>query len=224
MPRIARTDVREEIYHTLNRANARVRIFDNDQDYHIFESILAEAVEKFDMELLAYCIMPNHWHLVLYPKRNGELARFMGWLSNTHTRRWHASKGTIGEGHLYQGRYKSFICQKENYFLTLVRYVERNAKKANLCRLAEEWQWSSLYRREKRSTEQKEILSKWPIDVPNNYLLLVNQDQGLNEEKTIEGSIVKGNPYGDIDWVKKVVKDFGLEQTLRGVGRPRNGG
>ena len=224
MPRITRIDIGGEIYHILNRANARVQIFDNDQDYQIFESILAQAVEKFDMRLLAYCIMPNHWHLVLCPKRDGELARFMGWLSNTHTRRWHASKSTIGEGHLYQGRYKSFICQKDDYFLTLVRYVERNAKKADLRRLAEDWQWSSLYRREKGSAEQKNILSEWPIDIPNDYLLLVNQDQDINEEETIESSIVKSNPYGDIDWVKKVVKDFGLEQTLRRVGRPINGG
>ncbi len=123
-----------------------------------------------------------------------------------------------------KGRYKSFICQKDDYFFNLVRYVESNAKKANLCRFAEDWQWSSIYRREKGSTKQKEILSKWPIDIPNDYLSLVNQYQDINEEKIIENSIAKSNPYGDIDWVKKVVKDFGLEQTLRRVGRPKNGG
>lgn len=78
MPRITRTDVGEEVYHILNRANARVQIFDNDKDYQVFESILKEAVEKFDMRLLSYCVMPNHWHLVLYPKKDGDLARKMG--------------------------------------------------------------------------------------------------------------------------------------------------
>lgn len=224
MPRITRTDVGEEIYHILNRANARVQIFDNDEDYQLFEVILEEAIEKFDMRLLAYCIMPNHWHLILYPKQDGDLARFMGWLSNTHTRRWHANKGTIGQGHLYQGRYKSFICQKDNHFLALVRYVERNAKKANLCRLAQNWKWSSIHRREKRSINQKKILSKWPVDIPKNYLSLVNQIQDINEEDVIERSIVKGNPYGNIGWVGKAIKKFGLEQTLRDVGRPKNGG
>lgn len=224
MPRITRTDIGEEIYHVLNRSNARAQIFDNDQDYRIFESILAQAVEKFDMRLLAYCVMPNHWHLVVCPKQDGDLSKFMGWLSNTHTRRWHASKKTIGEGHLYQGRYKSFLCQKDNYFLTLVRYVERNAKKANLCQFAQDWPWSSLRRREKGSPEQKNILSSWPINIPSNYLLSVNQDQNTNEENTIENSILKSNPYGNTDWVEKVVKDFGLEQTLRRIGRPKNGG
>jgi len=84
------------------------------------------------MRLLAYCIMPNHWHLILYPRNSGGLAQFMGWLTNTYTRRWHTKNGTVGQGHLYQGRYKSFLCQDDNHFLTLVKYVERNAKKADL--------------------------------------------------------------------------------------------
>jgi putative transposase len=215
MPRITRTDVGEEVYHVLNRANARVQIFDNDEDYQIFESILKDAVEKFDMRLLAYCMMPNHWHLVIQPKKDGDMSKFIGWITNTHTRRWHTNKGTIGEEHLYQGRYKSFICQKDDYFLTLVRYVERNAKKANLCRLAEDWQWSSIYRREKGSAKQKEILSEWPIDIPKNYLLLANQDQNINEEEVIENSITKGNPYGNIDWVKRVVKVSKLDKKIK---------
>lgn len=211
MPRTTRTDVGGEIYHILNRANARVQIFDNKGDYQLFENILEEAIEKFDMRLLAYCIMPNHFHLVLYPKRDGDLSLFMGWLSNTHTRRWHTQKGTVGQGHLYQGRYKSFICQKDNHFLALVLYVERNARKANLCKLSENWEWSSLYRREKGSKEKKKFLTEWPIHIPKNYLSLVNQNQNSEEEDVIEGSIIKGNPYGNNDWVEKVVKKFGLE-------------
>ena len=224
MPRTTRTDVGGEIYYILNRANARVQIFDDDQDYQIFEKILNEAIEKFDMRLLAYCLMPNHWHLLVHPKQDGDLAKFMGWLSNTHTRRWHTAKNTIGQGHLYQGRYKSFLCQKDDHFITLVRYVERNAKKANLCKLAQDWKWSSIYRREHGSTEQKKMLSEWLVDTPKNYLSLVNYEQDIDEEKVIENSIEKSNPYGDHDWVKKVVKKFGLEQTLRKVGRPKNGG
>jgi len=65
MPRIGRTDVGEYVYHIINRANARVQIFDSDKDYQLFESVLEEAVEKYNMRLLSYCIMPNHWHLVI---------------------------------------------------------------------------------------------------------------------------------------------------------------
>lgn len=174
MPRIKRVDVGGEIYHILNRANARVQIFDADADYIQFEAILEEAVKKFDMCILAYCIMPNHWHLVLYPKHDGDLQAFMGWLTNTHTRRWHVAKATVGQGHLYQGRYKSFLCEHDKHLLTILRYVERNAKKANLVQKAEQWKWSSVWRREYGTEEQKKILSLWPMTVSKKYHEILN--------------------------------------------------
>jgi len=224
MPRTDRVDVGEYVYHVLNRANARVQIFDNNKDYQLFESILIEAKDKFDMRILAYCIMPNHWHLVLYPKKDGDLAKFMGWVTNTHTRRWHTVKETIGQGHLYQGRYKSFVCQDDIHFLTLVRYVERNALKANLIKKAENWKWSSVWRREKGTEKEKELLSEWPIVIPQNYLATLNESQTKEEENILERSIQKSAPFGEFNWTNKIVKKFGLEQTLKSVGRPKYGG
>ena len=221
-----RTDVGEYVYHVLNRANARAQIFDSDKDYQLFESVLEEAVEKYDMRLLFYCIMPNHWHLVLYPKKDGDLALFMGWLTNTHTRRWHTEKSTIGQGHLYQGRYKSFLCQDDSHFLTLARYVERNARRANFVKKAENWKWSSSWRRENGAAKQKKLLSIWPVSMPKDYSNWLNQAQTEDEEEVIRKSIIKGIPYGSSSWVDNAVKSFGLEQTLRKVGRPKtkNGG
>lgn len=224
MPRAIRTDIAGQIYHVLNRANARVQIFDNIEDYELFENILEEAVHRFEMRLLVYCIMPNHWHLVVYPRQDGDLSRFMSWLSNAHTRRWHIQKQTVGQGHLYQGRYKSFICKDDKYFLTLCRYVERNAKKANLVNLAQDWRWSSVWRREYGSKKQQEILTPWPLEATESYLSWLNEPQTASEEEAIERSIRKGNPFGDEKWVKEVVKKFNLEQTMKGVGRPKNGG
>jgi putative transposase len=224
MPRLERIDVGDNVYHVLNRANARAQIFDTDKDYKLFESILEEAVEKFKMRLLAYCLMPNHWHLVLYPRNDGDLALFMSWLTNTHTRRWHTEKGTVGEGHLYQGRYKSFLCQDDGHFLILVRYVERNAKKAKLVLKSEDWQWSSVWRREKGTDKQKKILATWPVIYPENYLSLLDQTQTEEEEGMIELAVLKSNPFGSLDWTEDTVKKFNLEQTLRRVGRPRKGG
>lgn len=212
------------MYHVINRANARVCIFDNDKDYQSFELILEEAVEKFDMRILSYCIMPNHFHLVLYPKNEGDLIKFMSWVTNTHTRRWHTEKGTIGQGHLYQGRYKSFICQKDNHFISLVKYVEQNALKAKLVKRAEDWRWSSVWRRERGTIKQKKLLSLWPVSIPKNYLSWINQDQHKKEEEIIEKSIIKSSPFGKDYWVASIVKKFDLEQTLKKVGRPKNGG
>ena len=224
MARIPRVDVANQIYHVINRANARVTIFDDDGDYRDFENILEEAIKKYDMRLLAYCIMPNHFHLVLYPKNDGDLSLFMGWLTNTHTRRWHTKKNTIGHGHLYQGRYKSFICQTDNYFLTLVRYVERNALRAKLVRKAENWKWSSVWRRIHGSEKQKKILSEWPVERPKDYLKFLNEPQSDKEVDIIRRSINKSIPFGSDHWATKTVKRFGIEQVLRRVGRPKNGG
>jgi len=224
MPRIERIAVGGYIYHVINRANARAKIFDTKEDYQLFEDILAEAVEKFEMRLLAYCLMPNHWHLVLYPRQEGDLSRFMSWMTNTHTRRWHVMKRTIGQGHLYQGRYKSFLCQTDSHFLTLVRYVERNAKKANLVRRAENWRWSSVWRREEGTPEQKKMLAEWPVSMPQRYLSLLNESQTQAEEEALERSITKNIPFGTEAWRSVIVKKHGLEQTLRPVGRPRKNG
>lgn len=224
MPRIKRVDVGGEVYHVLNRSNARVQIFDNDKDYKQFEDILEEAVAKYDMRLLAYCIMPNHWHLVLYPKSDGDLSQFMSWLSNTHTRRWHISKETVGQGHLYQGRYKSFICEKDQHLLTVLRYVERNAKTANLVKFAEQWRWSSVWRREQGTIAKKKLLSVWPTTIPKEYLKSLNQPLTTREEEKLSLSEEKSVPYGNDSWKDKVVTKYGIDQVLRKVGRPKNGG
>ena len=127
------------VFHALNRANARADLFYKPEDYAAFESVLAEARERTGMRVLSYCLMPNHWHLVLWPKQDGDMSRFMGWLTLTHTQRWHAHYQSAGTGHLYQGRFKSFPIQADDHFLTVCRYVERNALRANICALAADW-------------------------------------------------------------------------------------
>lgn len=226
MPRVARVDVGGYIYHVLNRANARVRIFDTEKDYQQFEEILEEAVERFPVRLFAYCVMPNHWHLALNPVHDGDMSPFMAWLTNTHTRRWHTTKGTIGQGHLYQGRYKSFLIQEDIHFLTVARYIERNTNRAKLVSKAQDWQWSSVFRRERGSGDNKKILSSWPVPVPDNYLAWLNNPQTAEEEESMRRCIRKNLPFGDAYWVQNTVDRFGLGQTLRGIGRPRgiNGG
>jgi putative transposase len=221
MARGARVDVGGYIYHVINRANARVQIFDTQKDYIQFECILEEAVEKFGVQLLAYCIMPNHWHLIVKTLEDGDLQKFMSWLTNTHTRRFHAVKRTIGHGHLYQGRYKSFLCEEDTHYLTLMRYVERNAKKANLVSKAEEWQWSSVWRRERGTLKQKRVLTEAPVVLPTNYLIWLNEPQTEAEEIALEHSIEKNVPFGTLEWVDQIINTFSMQQTQRGSGRPK---
>ena len=223
MPRANRIDVGNVVYHVINRANARMEIFADPKDYRLFEKVLEEAREKFDMRILSYLVMPNHWHLVLYPKADEDLQKFMGWVSMTHTQRWHSQHKTIGSGHLYQGRYKSFPIQTNRYLLQIFRYVERNALRAKLVKRAEDWEWSSLHRREKGSIEQKKLLSKWPIDIPADYIKIVNEAQTNVEVESLRYSVNKGKPYGSDGWVSKMIDTFGLTSTLRNPGRPNKG-
>jgi putative transposase len=164
MGRPKRVDVGGYVYHVLNRAGAGVTMFDGPADYQQFEEVLAEAAARTPMRLLAYCLMPNHWHLVLWPEQDGALARCMTWLTLTHTQRWHARRGSAGSGHLYQGRYKSFLVQADDHLLAVCRYVERNPLRARLVRRAEAWRWGSLWRRARGRGQ--DLLADWPIPPP----------------------------------------------------------
>lgn len=224
MPRSQRADVANIIYHIINRANARTTIFSQDKDYQAFLETLMEAKEKFPVEVFVFCVMPNHWHLVLEPLENGSLSKFMAWLTMTHTQRWHAAHHTVGSGHLYQGRYKSFPVETDEYFLQLSRYVEKNPLRAKLVEKAEDWQWGSLWIREQGSVEQKQVLSAWPIPPPTNYLSLVNVVQPKVEIDNIRLSISKSRPFGNEKWIHKMVDGLGLESSLREPGRPKKNG
>jgi putative transposase len=147
MPRAPRIDIGGVAYHVLNRAVAARRLFKEAGDYQSFERVLAEAQARSPVRLFSYCVMPTHWHLVLAPETDGGLSAFMAWLTMTHTQRWHTHHGSVGTGHLYQGRFKSFPIQEDDHFLAVCRYVERNPLRAGLVRRAEDWQWGSLWRR-----------------------------------------------------------------------------
>jgi putative transposase len=209
------------IYHVLNRANARMTIFDDERDYEAFETILVEGVERSKTRLLAYCVMPNHWHLVVWPRKDGELSRFVGWLTLTHTQRWHAHRRSAGAGHVYQGRFKSFPVQDDEPYYTLARYVERNALRANLARRAEQWRWGSLFRWLRGTAEDKDLLSAWPLSRKPSWVDYVNAPQTEAELQAIRRSIQRGAPFGDALWSDRAVRRLGLETTLRPRGRPR---
>jgi REP-associated tyrosine transposase len=123
----------------LNRRVGRLQLFEKPADYLAFEKILSEAHERTGVRIVAYCLMPNHWHLLLWPPEDGELSEVMRWITVTHTQRWHAHRHSAGTGPVYQGRYKSFPVQTDEHFVTVARYVECNALRANLVPRAEEW-------------------------------------------------------------------------------------
>ena len=110
----------------------RMQVFEKAGDYEAFERVLKETLEEAPMRVCAYCLMPSHWHILLWPERDGDLARFMQRLTITHVQRWQENRHDVGLGHVYQGRYKSFPLEEDEHFLAVARYVERNALRANL--------------------------------------------------------------------------------------------
>jgi putative transposase len=221
MPRQARVAPGGWVYHVLNRANGGRKLFGKDKDYLAFENVMAQALERTPTRLLAWCLMPTHWHMVIWPKEDGELSAFIRWLTHTHVQRWHAHRRSAGSGHVYQGRFKSFLIQQDQHLLTVCRYVERNALRARLEERAEQWRWGSLWIALHGTSEQKAILSEGPVRRPADWLRFVNQPQTASELSELQQSVKRSSPYGSVAWRQRTAQKMGLEWSLRPRGRPR---
>jgi putative transposase len=218
MPRRLRFASGGYVYHALNRSVGRATLFDKSGDYAAFEKVLRQADAQVPMRVLAYCVLPNHWHLVLWPRHDGDLSEYLRWLTVTHTQRWHAHHHTSGTGPLYQGRFKSFPIQEDAHLLTVCRYVERNPLRAHLVPQAEQWRWSSLWHRVHGTADL--LLSAGPVALPEEWLGYVNGVETAAELAAVRRSVVRGAPFGVEDWQQETAKRLGLEATLRPRGRP----
>jgi putative transposase len=221
MGRPLRFDQGGYVYHVLNRANADLVVFRKDEDYEAFLRVLQLALEHVPgMRLLAYCLMPNHWHMVLWPQLDGELSDFCHWLTLTHTQRWHAHYRNVGRGHLYQGRYKSFPIAEDEHYLSVCRYVERNALRAGLTTKAELWPYGSLSLRA-GIRKMGPTLADGPVTLPRTWVSQVNRPQTEAELEALRRCVQRGQPYGAAAWVERTAKELGLQSTLVARGRPR---
>src|SRR5438128_1777621 len=172
MPRTARASVGGICYHVLNRGNDRREVFRKEGDYEAFLKALAHASIEIPMRVLALCLMPNHFHLVVWPKEDGELSRWMHWLLNTHVRRYH--KHYHSSGHIWQGRFKAFPIQQDEHLLAVLRYVERNPLGPGLAKRAEQWRWSSA-RCWQDAALRPSYLQAGPVARPRNWLAWVHE-------------------------------------------------
>ena len=209
------------VFHVLNRGVGRMRLFSKDADYAAFEGILEETLAVRPMRIVSYCLMPNHWHLVLWPEHDGDLSSFLQRLTVTHVTRWQRHRKRVGQGHVYQGRYKSFPVATDEYYYGLVRYVERNPLRAGLVPRAQAWRWSSLWRREFGTVDQRRLLSKWPLPRPRDWIRLVNGIETEGELEAIRRCVARGRPWGSPAWVESCAEKLNLTFTLRPRGRPR---
>lgn len=223
MPRTARKAPGGVIFHVLNRGVGRRDLFGKEEDFAAFERVLAHALEQTPIDLFCYCLMSNHWHLLLRPRRDGDLGRFMHRLTMTHTRRWQEHYRQVGWGHLYQGRFKSFPVQADSHFLVVARYVERNPVRANAVRKAQNWPWSSLGREfGKQQKDRVQLpLAQWPVERPRDWLQWVNEPQTKKELEALRLSVDRGRPFGQEKWCEATTRRLGLESSCRKTGRPK---
>ena len=221
MPRTARIAPGGLVYHVLNRSVAGLPLFRKQKDFEAFERVMLEAHEKHPTRILAWCVMRNHWHFVVWPREDGEVTAFFRWLAHTHAMRWHVAHNTVGRGHLYQGRFKCFPVEEDEHFLTVCRYVERNPLSARVVERAEDWRWGSLWVRRQRKNPLRTLLSDWPIPRPRGWAKLVNEPMTEKEAEGLRLCIARNRPYGNEAWQHEQAKQLGLSHTLRNEGRPK---
>jgi len=215
MPRTARASQAGFCYHVLNRGNARRTVFHKHGDFAAFCKLLTQATERTPMRLLAYCLLPNHFHLALWPLQDGDLSAYMGWLLTAHVRRYH--RHYHSSGHVWQGRFRAFPIQEDHHLLTVLRYIERNPVRARLVKRAEDWVWSSA----RQPSATPPALDPGPVLRRDNWLEYVNEPQTEAEVEQLRENVRRGRPFGDLRWMEQTAQRLGLEASLRPRGRPR---
>jgi putative transposase len=220
MPRRPRQCPGGWVYHIWNRGAGRLRLFKKPEDYSAFNNILVEAHARHPIRILDWCLMPNHWHFVVYPKHDDDVTRFFRWLTHTHAMRAITHRRTMGMGPLYQGRYKSLPVQRDEHLQTLLRYVLRNPVRAGLVKRAAQWQWNGLWVRQQSDETMRPLLARWPIAMPLDWERWVDEPQTDAQVNALREHIRRSRPYGAQRWTETTAKQLRLEWTLHPRGRP----
>jgi putative transposase len=215
-------------YHVLNRAAGRLPVFAEQQDARRFVHALGEAVERTPTAgLLAWCLMPTHWHLVFHPSEDDVVQRLLHWLTLTQTKRHRAAHGTQGDGHLYQDRYRSFPIATDDHLLTVLRYVERNPVRAGLVASARDWPWSSAARGRAPGLTWPQLAAS-PVPRPPRWIAYVDHPLTAAEEadglERLRTAAQRGMPFGPAPWTRTVAEQLNLTASVRPRGRPRRPG
>jgi len=185
MPRVSRALADEQIYHIINRGNRRTNVFHDKYDSFKMLELLKIASDKYEIDIYSHCLMNNHYHLVLYAKHGASLSVCMQWLGTSYVRYY--NKKYKVSGHLWQDRYKSFIVQKNEYLLTLMKYVETNPLRAKIEKDAFLYPYSSTKARVEK--DENSFISNPPIELSTDWLGFVNDKQLKSDIDMIHNSI-----------------------------------
>jgi len=220
MPRKPRAIFPGVCYHVINRGNNRADVFHRGGDYRHFLQLIEQAQERRPLAILGACLMPNHFHLLVRPPDAGTLSCWMHWLQLTHSHRHHLRHGTSGR--VWQGRYKAFPVQQDRHLLVVLRYVERNALRAELVRQACDWPWGSAAWR-RQPGRWSGLLTPSPVPLPTDWPRFVDCPQTAAEVAALRACVSQQRPYGESGWASDAPECQPLQSPLFGHsrGRPR---
>ncbi len=217
MARPLRIEYKGAVYHILSRGNQGEEIFSDDSDREYFVEVLQRAKEKYGIEVYAYCIMGNHYHLLISTPE-GELTKAMHYIGSSYGSYLRRYRGMTG--HVFAGRYKSLCVEKESYLLELSRYIHLNPVRAGIVKSPEKYPWSSYryYIGKKMSPDW--LSTEWLMDKCGKRLKTRQRKYREYVEAGIENSskypvekIVGQAILGSKEFVKKVLK--GLKKTRK---------
>ena len=225
MPRPLRPIDDGLIYHVINRGNNRQNVFRKQADFAAFLAALGELKERKPFHLYGYCLLNNHFHLLLRPI-GASISRIMQSLLVSHTQRYHRHYNS--GGHVWQGRFKSPVIQSDEHLLAVLRYIEANPLRAQIVKRADDYPWSSYRSHGLGQADELidslinyEELSPQPAMRRRKWAEKVHQPMEEAKLDAIRRSSATGLPYGDPNWVTRLAKRLDLDLTIRPRGRPR---
>jgi putative transposase len=225
MPRPLRPIDDGLIYHVINRGNNRQKVFRKPADFEAFLHALAELKERKPFKLYGYCLLDNHFHLLVRP-RGATISRIMQSLLVSHTQRYH--RHYQSGGHVWQGRFKSPVIQNDEHLLTVLRYIEANPLRARVVERADDYRWSSYLCHGLGAADglvdplvNYEELAKRPEARQRKWAEKVHTPIDGKRLAAIRRSVATGRPYGERPWVERLARRLGLDLTIRPRGRPK---
>jgi len=220
MPRIARMVIPGLPYHITQRGNRGEAVFFSDNDRRRYLSWLRDYSERYGLDVMGYCLMTNHVHLVGEPQSPDSLALTLRSLNMRHSQAINTERGW--SGHLWQGRFFSTALD-DPHLWAAVRYVERNPVRAGMVDRAEEHPWSSAaFHLGLRADRIIRTDTQWGAEI-DEWSAFLGESEDAEVIRTLRDRTRLGFPCGDEDFVERVSKMLGRTLVLRGRGRPRKG-
>lgn len=209
------------VFHVMNRSAKQLTLFDTPFEYEMFLQVLAAADTACPIRLLEYCVMPNHWHLLVWPERDDQLSRYMRWITGVHAQRWRQARGQPGKGAVYQGRYRWVAVQSGTHYDVARRYIQQNPVRAQLVACPDDWPWSSA------SCEPalaRPTLAQGPLSLDTRHASLVDRLLDADTAQAMRASLKSGHPFGDPQWGMALEVRKWLMAVLEGHPKAQAGG